>query len=117
VSLGALNSEDLTVDVEGDILAAPITVLYDRGQTVLPAALLHQRIPEPYVVINPETIAAQGITDGAKIRLELPGSKVEVTARLDETIPGGVVLVPRSMGVPIHGLTAVIISLVQEVVT
>jgi NADH-quinone oxidoreductase subunit G len=117
VSLGALNSEDLTVDVEGDILAAPISVLYDRGQTVLPATLLHQRIPEPYVVIHPETIAAQGITDGAKIRLGLPGSEVEVTSRLDETIPGGVVLVPRSMGVPIHGLTAVKISLVQEVVT
>ena len=117
VSLGALNSEDLAVDVGGDILAAPISVLYDRGQTVLPANLLHQRIPEPYVVIHPETIAAQGITDGDKIRLELPGSEVEVTARLDETIPGGVVLVPRSMGVPIHGLTAVNISLVQEVVT
>ncbi|MGB7094433.1 MAG: NADH-quinone oxidoreductase subunit NuoG [Anaerolineales bacterium] len=117
VSLGAVNPEDPAAEVEGEYLAVPISILYDRGQTVLPAALLHQRIPEPYVVIHPETTAALGITDGAQIRLEIEGYEVEVTAYLDETIPGGVVLVPRSMGVPIFKQTPVKIALVQEMVT
>jgi anaerobic selenocysteine-containing dehydrogenase len=117
VSLGAVNPEDPAAEVEGEYLAVPISILYDRGQTVLPAALLHQRIPEPYVVIHPETTAALGITDGAQIRLEIEGYEVEVTAYLDETIPGGVVLVPRSMGVPIFEQTPVKIALVQEMVT
>lgn len=117
VALKALSSDDLAFNVAGEYLAVPISILYDRGQTVLPAELLHQRIPEPYVVIHPETTAALGFSDGAKIGIEIAGSKIEVTARLDETIPAGVVLVPRSMGVPIHEPTAVNLSLVQEVMT
>jgi NADH-quinone oxidoreductase subunit G len=116
-ALRALSSEDMAANVEGEFLAVPISVLYDRGQTVLPSTLLHQRIPEPYVVVHPETTADLGINNGAKIRIEIGSSGVEVTARLDETIPVGVVLVPRSMGVPVHEPAAVKLSLVQEVVT
>ncbi|MBK5108258.1 MAG: NADH-quinone oxidoreductase subunit NuoG [Anaerolineales bacterium] len=116
VPLKALSSEHLALDIEGEYLAVPVSILYDRGQTVLPSEILHERIPKPYVVLHPETTAALGITDGAKIRLEITGSEVEVAARLDETIPVGVFLVPRSMGVPIHGPVEAKISLVQEVV-
>jgi NADH-quinone oxidoreductase subunit G len=117
VPLKALNSEDMAANVEGGILAVPVSILYDRGQTVLPTTLLDQRIPEPYVAIHPETIADLGFSDGTKIQIEFASSEVEVIARLDETIPVGVVLVPRSMGVPLHEPAAVKISLVQEVVT
>ncbi|MGW8224847.1 MAG: NADH-quinone oxidoreductase subunit NuoG [Anaerolineales bacterium] len=117
VLLEPLNPELLSGNVEGDLLAVPITLLYDRGQTILPTTLLHQRIPEPYVKVHPETTAKLGITDRAQIVLEIEGSTVTVTANLDETIPVGIVLVPRSMGIPIHEQTAVKIALVQEVVT
>ncbi|MBK5108722.1 MAG: molybdopterin-dependent oxidoreductase, partial [Anaerolineales bacterium] len=116
VPLKALSSEHLAFDLEGEYLAVPVSILYDRGQTVLPSEILHQRIPEPYVVLHPETTAALGFTDGAKIRIAISGSELEVAVRLDETIPVGVVLVPRSMGVPIHGPVETKISLVQEVV-
>ena len=117
ILLEPLNPELLSGDVEGDLLAVPITLLYDRGQTVLPTTLLHQRIPEPFVKIHPETAANLGITDRAQIALEIGSSTVVITANLDETIPAGVVLVPRSMGIPIHEQTAVKIALAQEVVT
>jgi hypothetical protein len=35
------------------LLAFPITRLYDGGTTLLPSQLLHQRIAEPFVVLNP----------------------------------------------------------------
>jgi NADH-quinone oxidoreductase subunit G len=102
---------------ESELTAVPVTILYDRGQTVIPAQLLHQRIPEAYVTIHPETPAAAGITEGAQVKLEISGFETEVMAHLDETIPLGVVLVPRSMGIPIHGPTAVKVSLVEPVTT
>jgi NADH-quinone oxidoreductase subunit G len=117
VPLEALTPEQLSMAVEGDILAVPINILYDRGQTVLPTTLLEQRIPVPYVVMHPETTTDMGIMDGAQIKLDLSGTEIQVQARLDETIPVGVVLVPRSMGIPIHGPSAVKIALVQEAVT
>jgi predicted molibdopterin-dependent oxidoreductase YjgC len=114
--LKALDSEDLAAKVESEVLAVPVSILYDRGLTVLPTTLLNQRIPEPYIVLHPETTADPGFNDGAKVRIEIESYEVVVTARLDETIPVGVVLVPRSMGVPVHEPAAIKLSLVQEVV-
>jgi hypothetical protein len=48
--------------------------------------------------------------------LNLSGVEVVVVAHMDETIPEAVVLVPRSMGVPIHGLTPVEIAIVEQAV-
>ncbi len=117
VSLEAVQLEELDSGGEADLVAVPITVLYDRGQTVMPSALLHQRIPEPYVVVHPESIAHLGLIDGASVRLDISGIEVVVVAHLDETIPQEVLLVPRSMGVPIHEPTPVKVALVEQVVT
>ncbi len=116
VPLTAMDSQQLAGEVSGELLAVPVSVLYDRGQTVLPTVLLHQRIPDPFVKIHPETIANLEITDGAQVLIEISGSEVAVRAILDETVPVGVVLVPRSFGVPIQERAAVKISLVKEVV-
>jgi len=51
------------------LLAIPITRLYDRGTTVLPSKLLHQRIPQPYIVVNPADAA----------RLKLSGDTGELS--------------------------------------
>jgi NADH-quinone oxidoreductase subunit G len=100
-----------------ELMAVPMTLLYDRGQAVMQTALLHQRIPEPYLVVHPETIASSGTTEAAQVRLVISGIEVVVSAHLDETIPQGVVLVPRSMGIPIHGPTPVTLALIEQVVT
>jgi anaerobic selenocysteine-containing dehydrogenase len=99
------------------LVAVPVTILYDRGQTVTPAGLLQKRLPQPYLVIHPETNASAGITDGGMVKLEVSGLEFELTAHLDETIPQGVVLVPRSLGIPVHGPVAVKVSLVERVAT
>jgi hypothetical protein len=50
------------------------------------------------------------------LQLSLSGDGIKVIAQLDETIPEDVVLVPRSMGVPIHGPTSVQIEVVEPAV-
>jgi hypothetical protein len=49
------------------------------------------------------------------VKLEISGLEFEVTAHLDEMIPQGVALVPRSMGIPIHGPETIKVSLVERV--
>jgi NADH-quinone oxidoreductase subunit G len=88
-------------------LAVPITRLYDRGRTILPSQLLHQRIPQPYISMNPADAASLDITEPSHLTLPLGEMDYEVQVRLDETVPEGVVLVPRSLGIPIRGPTRV----------
>ncbi len=117
VSLEAVQLADVRPGNMDGLLAVPITILYDQGQTVTPAELLHQRIPDPYIVVHPESVAHLSVMDGFNVRLEISGVEVVVVARLDETIPRNVVLVPRSMGIPISEPAPVNITLVEQVVT
>jgi NADH-quinone oxidoreductase subunit G len=112
--LGWLQPAEPVSSAEGDLVAVPTTCLYDRGQTVWPSKLLHLRIGDPRVVLNPNTAAALGVSDGAMIQLQLGETGFELVARLDESVPEGIALVPRSMGVPIFAPTPVGIKVVEE---
>ena len=101
---------------ENALLAVPVTVLYDRGQTVMPSTLLHQRIPQPYVLLNPAAAGELGIANGAAVQVSLNGTSTLASARLDSSVPQGVVLVPRSLGIPIVGPAPVEIRMVERVV-
>ncbi len=101
---------------ENALLAVPVTVLYDRGQTVMPSTLLHQRIPQPYVLLNPASAGELGIANGAAVQVSLNGTSTLASARLDSSVPQGVALVPRSLGIPIVGPTPVEIRMVERVV-
>jgi NADH-quinone oxidoreductase subunit G len=99
---------------EGGILAVPITRLYDRGQTVYPSVLLHQRIPAPYVALHPTDAEHLGVAAASRVQLTLAGQHFTVTACLDENVPEGVALIPRSMGVPISGPTPVELRVIER---
>ncbi len=92
---------------ESGLLAVPVTRLYDRGQTLLPSSLLNQRIPEAYVVLNRQDAVNLKIESSQKVQVTLDGAPVLVDLRLDEDVPPGAVLVPRSLGIPIDGPAAV----------
>ncbi len=87
------------------LLAAPYTRLLDRGQTLMPAGLLEKRLAQPLVFVHPETAGAKGWEDGAKVSLTLKGTAFEALVRLDADLPEGVVFIPRSVGLPVDGLT------------
>jgi NADH-quinone oxidoreductase subunit G len=103
VPLGWMKLDETAGFEEGQIVGVPVTRLYDCGQTVTPSEILHSRIPEPFIVLNPVTGAPFGIAEGALVRLHLNGFSYEVQARLDADVPVNVALVPRSMGIPLAG--------------
>jgi NADH-quinone oxidoreductase subunit G len=80
-------------------LALPVTRLYDRGITVLTSALLHSHIGDASFILNPQAAKSLGIQSGDLLKV----NGLEAQAVLDETVPASVVLVPRSMGIPIAG--------------
>lgn len=96
------------------LLAFPITRLYDRGTTLLPSTLLHQRIPEPFIILNPSDATRLHIPQGSRVRVSL-GEKPAVIANvyLDNNIPEHVTLVPRSFGMSINDPVPVDIKLAR----
>ncbi len=86
---------------EGKLLGVPFTKLYDLGITVRTSPLLKNRIGEPFIAMHPSTAESLGVAAGQKVGLALDGSSEDVAVRIDDAIPVGVVLVPRSMGLPI----------------
>ena len=91
----------------GELLAVPVSKLYDRGTTVTPAALLKSHIGEASVAVNPAAAQKIGLTNGGQATLKLDGIESDVKIRFDESISANVVLVYRSFGFPISQPTAV----------
>jgi NADH-quinone oxidoreductase subunit G len=88
---------------EKELLAVPVTKLYDRGTTVMMSAnLLRERIGSPSIALHPESAKNLGVEDGQLVNISFDGVNGDVTVKLDETISVGVALVPREMGLAIH---------------
>lgn len=88
------------------LLVVPVTRLYDRGQTVTPTSLLHERMVKPSIYLHPELAKQHGLEDGQSFQLVLNGSSSLVQVVLDENAPVEAALLPRSAGVPVQGPAA-----------
>jgi NADH-quinone oxidoreductase subunit G len=101
---------------EKELIAIPVTKLYDRGTMVHPSELLHSRIAEPYITMNPLDAQAQKATDGMTVTINVNNAFAPAVVKIDENVPAGFVLVPRSCGIPV--VTPVEISIrIAEVVS
>jgi NADH-quinone oxidoreductase subunit G len=110
----ALTWPKLLEELEGEgLVAYPVTRLYDLGRTVAETGFLAPRIPEPYAVLSPDDAEALGVTAGEPVHLLIDGSAAPVVAHLDEALPAGVVLVPRSLGVPISRPTPIELKVLE----
>jgi len=81
------------------LVAYPVTRLYDQGNAMRYAAVMFPRMDDPFVVVSGADAASLGLNGSAKI--ELNGFSADVDVKIDESLPQGVVLVPRSFGLPI----------------
>ncbi|MBN1668707.1 MAG: molybdopterin-dependent oxidoreductase, partial [Anaerolineales bacterium] len=97
----------------GALVAVPITRLYDHGSMVLPSKVLHPRLVEPYIAINPRDAEVQKAADGMLVSVNLAGVEATVTVRVDEHVPAGIALIPRSVGVPIEAPIAIAIQIAE----
>jgi len=93
---------------EDELFAVPITKLYDNGTTVAPAKLLEAHIARfNGVFVNPATAEKFGLLIGGQAAVSLNGLEVATRVFADESISTGVVLIPRSFGIPIKEPVAV----------
>jgi NADH-quinone oxidoreductase subunit G len=92
---------------EDELLAVPVTKLYDRGTTVTPAVLLNARIGEATIALHPDAAKKLGLSAGARVQVSFDGVSGEAQLKIDETISAGVALVPRSMGLAIREPVAI----------
>ena len=87
---------------EDELFAVPVSKLYDNGTTVAPAKLLSAHIDRfNGIVLNPVTALKLGLDNGSLAEVSLNGVSYPVKVLLDASISTGVVLIPRSMGIPI----------------
>ncbi|MBW8010770.1 MAG: NADH-quinone oxidoreductase subunit NuoG [Chloroflexi bacterium] len=84
-----------------ELLAVPVTRLLDLGNTVTPSEVLVTRLAKPHVALHPQDAEKLGVEWGSKVKLILNGSTQTVLVEFDNSMPHGVVLVPRSLGIPI----------------
>ena len=107
VSIPRVTREAAPRPKENELLAVPVTKLYDRGTTVLPAELLHERIGEASVLLHPDAAQELGVEEGQTVNVSFNGVSGEAVVKLDDTISVGVALIPRSMGIAIREPVAV----------
>ncbi|MEW6286960.1 MAG: NADH-quinone oxidoreductase subunit NuoG [Chloroflexota bacterium] len=107
VSIPKVEKEALVRPKEKELLAVPVTKLYDRGTTILPSELLHERIGEAKVILHPETAKSLGVEEDQKVSVSFNGVNGEAAVKLTDTISVGVALIPRSMGLAIREPVAV----------
>jgi len=102
VNIPKVQKEAVARPKENELLAVPITKLYDRGTTILPAELLHERIGDASVVLHPDAAKNLGVEAGQTVNVSFNGLSGEAVIKLDDTISVGVALIPRSMGLAIR---------------
>jgi NADH-quinone oxidoreductase subunit G len=95
------------VNLAGGLLAVPVTRLYDRGLTIAATELLEQRLAQPYIAIHPVQAERLGLSGATQVEIKLGEWSAVVLLKVDENIPAGVVLVPRSLGMPVHAPVAI----------
>jgi len=100
----ALKSGDLTEPTpaesskDGGIVLVPVSLLYDREPGFyLGAPVLHQRIADPYVGLNPADAQQLDVLPGDRLSVTFDGRTIEAVATLDTRIPQGVATIPRDL--------------------
>jgi NADH-quinone oxidoreductase subunit G len=86
---------------EDELLLLPVTVLYDRGRLITETTLLDQRREQPVLRLNPQTAQKLGLQSGVEVGFELGKTSYSLKVDLDDTVPPGVGLAARSMGLPL----------------
>jgi NADH-quinone oxidoreductase subunit G len=107
VSLPEVRAEAGYRPKEDELLAVPVTKLYDRGTTVAPAVLLTAHIGNATIALHPEAARKLGLEAGVQVTVSFDGVSGEAVVKIDKTISTGVALIPRSMGLGIREPVAI----------
>jgi NADH-quinone oxidoreductase subunit G len=107
VSIPRVQKEAAPRPKDKELLAVPISKLYDRGTTVASTTLLDQRVGSLNVSMHPNIAEDMGLEAGQTVSVSFNGVSGEAAVKIDDTVPVGVALIPRSMGLAIREPVAV----------
>lgn len=82
-------------------LAVPVTRLYDQGIMIRTSEVLGSRLESQLLIIHPADGEKLSLAEGARAEIMIGDESFEGLVKLDDKVPQGVILVPRSMGIPL----------------
>jgi NADH-quinone oxidoreductase subunit G len=95
---------------KGELLILPVRVLYDAEMVfALGAPVLSERITLPTAVLSPADARRLDVELGDLLEVTFDDRSVQVAARVDEGVPGGVVVMParvQAQGTPLAASAA-----------
>jgi NADH-quinone oxidoreductase subunit G len=83
------------------LLAVPVTRLMDQAITLRYSPVLGSRLSQDQIILNPEDAKKVGVNGQEALGIKFKEKDYLVSFGLDKTVPPGVVLIPRSMGIPV----------------
>ena len=92
---------------EGDLLLIPVSRLYDRGGTIVSSEILKLRVARLRMAIHPKDAARLDLLDVSQAEVTWDGTVTRLDLLVEDSVPPGAGLVPRSMGLPLREPTAV----------
>ena len=95
------------------LIAVPVTRLYDQGTMVRSSEVLHPRLLTSQLIINPTDAEKAGLTSENQVKISFGKRIFEAVVAVDQSVPEGVVLVPRSMGILLVGPENAVIKAVK----
>lgn len=82
---------------DDSLVVVPVTVIYDAEPVFARSELLHQRVPRPYLALNPADAVRFSLEDGDPLTITVGDWAITAAARLDERVPTGAALMPRRL--------------------
>ena len=97
------------------LLLAPVTWLYAPSTTLVPSKVLEARMAPCRASLNPEDASRLAVEEAAVVELRWGGRAERIPVHLDETVPAGVALLPRNVGVALRAPAVVDVLGVERV--
>jgi NADH-quinone oxidoreductase subunit G len=103
---GKMPLEKFTIPQKGfgdGTLAVPVARLYDQGIMTRTSEILGPRLIKNQLILNPTDAEKAGLSAGSRVEISLGERTYEAAVDIDRKVPVGVILIPRSMGIPLDG--------------
>jgi NADH-quinone oxidoreductase subunit G len=88
----------------------PVARLYDMGTTIAASDVLQAHLEPPTVALNPQDASRLGIGEGEAVEVRWDGRVSRLKARVKNSVPPGLALVPRSVSAGARGVSPVEVS-------
>ena len=104
VKSGELKAEKISVEKTKSrrgLLGVPVTRLMDQAITLRYSPVLGPCLSQAQICLNPEDAKKIGLNGQEALGIKIKEKDYLVSFELDKKVPPGVVLIPRSMGIPL----------------